>query len=714
MSFQPHPDHAPVSSEQGIKQAAQSIIENNIAAALPDEAAETIQKVQAVANIAQTLAPQLHPGKSGVPTNTPGINGGQPTSPASFDQLDTPTATAIAMAAAEEPAPPPVSGGTGEMLSVKVAADVSVDGNPIKEILSIHISQSMGGHHRLNMRFYQDQVQATGSMTIDGAEKLLGKVAEIELYDASGISGDRLQNLFVIADVQLEQTSLNEGMLNVIGYAPTWLLDGQPHFETFYKKNLKTIFNDITGKALAQVKASLKAEPLVTDTIPFLCRYNESVWNFIKRLSAETGQWLYFNGKELVFGQPEAQYGPTITYGSNCSRINMSLSAQPVPQHIFDYEADKHQPISKTANDHNGNGGGYNDIAFHRSKELFGTIPAVAGQYFLPAKDSLLERVSKARSAQQAAEMYYVTGHSTAYGLRVGINADVALKRLGQSSSHAPIRITHIEHHWDITGKYENQFEGIPAAAEIPPAMTYHKPLTFPMLAEVIDNADNQGRVRVQFMGWQQEGRPETDFIRVLTPDAGNSQAVSQNRGYVFIPEVGDQVFVDFESGNPDKPFVTGSVFHGQNGIGGSADNNIKSITMKNGSTITFDEGKKSITVSDPSQNTIVMDGDGTINISSPKAINISSKDITITASNNINISATANLSHDAEAIGIAAQNGLSMQGKDCSLTGGASINQESPDIKINGKKTGIAGTTITVSGTGDVGITGGLVKINS
>lgn len=638
-----------------------------------------------------------------------GINGNIP-----FEQLDTPAATEAARARSAAPVADTLATTAASIFSTRIVASVSINGNIINEVLSIQIRQGISEHNELKLRFFHDQVQAPGTMIMDGAEKLLGQVAEVELYEVNGVSGEKLQNLFVIADVRLEQDALNEGVLEVIGYAPTWLLDGAPHFETFYKKNLSTIVKDSASQSLSQVKASLKADPTITDTIPFVCRYNESVWNFLKRLSSETGQWLYFNGKELVFGKPEAQTGATIAYGQNCTKINMSLRAESVQQSLFDYEADGNRPINASTSEYSGNAGAYNKIAFDKSKELFGTTLASRNQYFLPAKQATLEAIGKSKSGQSAAGMYYVSGETTLHGLRIGINANVDLKRMGQTANHAPVRITSIEHYWDITGKYHNKFEGIPAAADAPPLFPYQPPVTFPMLAEVIDNKDPKGRVRVKFMGWQQKGIAETDFIRIQTPDGGNSDPVPKNRGLVFIPEVGDQVYVDFEAGNPDRPFVTGSVFHGMNGMGGGTDNNIKSITMKNGSTITFDESKKSITISDPSQNVIVMDGDGTINMSSPKAINISSKDISITASNNITINATSNITQGAQAIGITATDGLAMKGSATSLDGTATLNLESPDLKAHGDTTGISGTTITVSGNGDVGITGGLVKINS
>jgi type VI secretion system secreted protein VgrG len=632
MSFAPEIPTIPSGNiEDTLKDTATNMAASKVTDILPEDVSKIAGKAQQVAGAATTITNLTHGNTplSNIPSNLP------------FDQLDTPAATQAAMANSAPSMANSIATTAAGILSTRIVAGVTINGNTIKEVLSINIRQEIGGHNEMKLRFFHDQIQASGTMIMDGAEQLLGQVAEVELFDANGVAPEKLQNLFVIADVQLEQDALNEGVLEVTGYAPTWLLDGAPHFETFYKKNLSTIVKDSVNKSLSQVKATLKADPTITETIPFVCRFNESVWNFLKRLSSETGQWLYFNGKELVFGKPEAIDGTKIVYGHNCSKINMSLRAKPIQQGLFDYEAEGHRPISANANEYNGKAGAYNQIAFNKSKELFGTTPSVGSQSFLPARQATLEAIGKSKSSQSAAGMYYVTGETTVHDLRVGINANVDLRRMGQTANHAPVCITQIEHHWDITGKYFNRFEAIPAAADVPPSIAYNKPVTFPVLAQVIDHNDNKGRVRVKFMGWKQEGIPETDFIRVLTPDAGGAgEKVATNRGLVTIPEIGDQVYVDFEFGNPDRPFVTGSVFHGKVGLGGGDTNKTKSLTTRSGSNLTLDDSRGSAKLEDPSGNIVTLNGNGTITIQAPNSVTINTKDFIVNAGNSISLNA--------------------------------------------------------------------------
>ena len=131
---------------------------------------------------------------------------------------------------------------------------------------------------------------------------------------------------------------------------------------------------------------------------------------------------------------------------------------------------------------------------------------------------------------------------------------------------------------------------------------TLYEPITtaYPEIAEVVANDDpkKQGRIQVRFF-WQKTLGEQTPWLRVQTPDAGVLTDKSGNRGFQFIPEVGDQVMVSFEQGNPHRPYVSGSMYHGKNAK--EVSNNVRSITTKSGSTIVFDDndGKERITIKD-------------------------------------------------------------------------------------------------------------------
>ena len=75
-----------------------------------------------------------------------------------------------------------------------------------------------------------------------------------------------------------------------------------------------------------------------------------------------------------------------------------------------------------------------------------------------------------------------------------------------------------------------------------------------------------------------------------MTPNAGKSDYHAKNRGMVFIPEVGDEVMLGYRYGDPSRPYVAGSMYHGMNGAGGSTDNVTKSIITRSGHMLVFND----------------------------------------------------------------------------------------------------------------------------
>ena len=139
-----------------------------------------------------------------------------------------------------------------------------------------------------------------------------------------------------------------------------------------------------------------------------------------------------------------------------------------------------------------------------------------------------------------------------------------------------------------------------------------------------------------------------TDFIRMMSPDEGGTDQVSQNRGYVAIPEVGDQVMVGFVHNHPDRPFVMGGMFDGQVGLGGGADNRVKSIQTRSGHRIVFTEDE-SIIITDKSGNEIHLDTTGSnINITAPETMTFTAKNMNFIVAENINTTAGMNISTTA------------------------------------------------------------------
>ena len=196
--------------------------------------------------------------------------------------------------------------------------------------------------------------------------------------------------------------------------------------------------------------------------------------------------------------------------------------------------------------------------------------------------------------------------------------------------------IVETTHDVDTLGHYHGTFKAIASDTGFLPKPDFTIPISQPQLATVISNTDpsGKGRVTVKF-DWQLHDT--TDFIRMMSPDAGGTDQVSQNRGYVAIPEVGDQVIVGFVHNHPDRSFVMGGMFHGQVGLGRGAQNHMHSIQTKSGIKVLMNDNEKSVTILDPSGNNYIMDGNGNIEVTAPK-------NMTFNAGENLDINVCKNM----------------------------------------------------------------------
>ena len=207
------------------------------------------------------------------------------------------------------------------------------------------------------------------------------------------------------------------------------------------------------------------------------------------------------------------------------------------------------------------------------------------------------------------------------------------------------VMVTEAIHEIDTLGHYTGSFEAIAADTGFLPKPEFTIPTAQPQIATVISNADpeGQGRVQVRF-DWQVNDI--TNFIRVMSPDAGGTDQITQNRGYVAIPEIGDQVMVNFVHSHPDRPFVMGGMFHGGVGLGGGASNRVKSIQTRSGHRVVFTEDE-SIIITDKSGNEIHLDTTGSnINITAPETMTLNCKNMNIIVSENMNTSVGMNKSN--------------------------------------------------------------------
>ncbi|MBL7703851.1 MAG: hypothetical protein JNM14_16495 [Ferruginibacter sp.] len=523
-----------------------------------------------------------------------------------------------------------------------VTAEIEIDGNKIEHYTNITLRQKFNAHHQFIIRISHDVLETSGSFSLENAQKKIGKSALIKFKKRELSLEDALEFRGIVCEVRMEQTGKSDADLVLIGYSPTILIENGPHLSSFYDTDLGKIVDQIV-KPVKQAKCTVNVKNQHTKKITYICQYKESGFHFLNRLSADFSEFFYYNGKELNFGKPSSSDTIDITYGEDIISMQMTLQAQPMNFSNYSYIS-KEDKVEKYDAPSNVNGmGQYASQVLKESNNLFAEPVNFPVSQRVENKSDL-ENFVKKQKAAIAASLEVLTG--TCYNPKVSIGniINVKVSKLQDVSfvkeDYGKFLVTGVEHHVNENGKYYNTFEAIPSTVEVLPHPPVNTPLAEPQIATVKDNKDpqNMGRIRVQML-WQ-KGNEMTDWLRVMTPDAGSGKGGGKNRGLLVVPEPGDQVIICFRYNDPDRPFVMGSLFHGKSGGGGGQGNNTKSLNSKSGHTITLDDGGGITIVDKSAGNKIEIDGTNKITITASDQIVLScgASSITMTAAGKIDI----------------------------------------------------------------------------
>jgi len=576
---------------------------------------------------------------------------------------------------------------------------LEIAGIPMPSFVQLMLKQSINEHHYFEITLDIQAVEIYGVEIPEASKDWVGKKV---IMDFGG-------TFFVgmVTMVGLHRSGGTHGNIKVTGYSSTFLLESDHTCASWCNKSLSDIVKELTDKAGVQALVN----PETKSKLEYECQYEETNFRFIQRLARQYQEWLYYDGQNLVFGKPQAGSTTKLTYGEELSVLDVCSQTLARPIKGSSYHSVNDQTYNGQSPDTAAGQNTLGQAAFDSSLALF-TAPAVQRAEPRITNKGELDAYFQRKQQSDSAASSFITGESDCRILTVGSIIDVHTAihtgiGIHVKNSIGTYIITEITHVAGMGDSYQNYFTALPSSIPTLPCPDVPLPVAHTQQAVVVSNEDPKklGRVQVK-MNWQ-TGPMQTSWIRVLTPDAGTSDKVATNRGFVFIPEKGDQVMVAFRYDDPNRPFVLGSLFHGKSGTGGGSSNKTKSLTTRSGCTITLDDEKGSVTIADPTGSTIILNGDNTITIDAKDKITIHSKELEILADEKIRIEADS----EVEVLGKTS----TFEGKsEAKIKSDTSIKEEAATIDIKASATLKAtGATVDVDGSAMTNIKGGLLNFN-
>ena len=594
-----------------------------------------------------------------------------------------------------------------------VATKVTVKGEEQK-FVSLHLRQGFNRHHTFTVVVNYLSPNNTFQQTPEKFIGYIGETASISFVHRQ--TGESYDFEGIITQVEMVGSMGETGGVAIHGTSPTILYENNRTLDSWMDQSLSTIIKEATQE---YGKVNLVSNPKYAAPIPYMAQYNESVFDFMNRLSALYGEWFYYDGTKVYFGKPDRDNTEKIVYDMDLEEVRLVANLVPGKSARYDYVAQENKQHNA---DTPAKPDGMNDlqsIAHSCSEKAYTAKTTSAADPHVTDKAELDEQMRIVKNAS-GANLLNIKGIGKTCRIRIGEIIDVSFPDRMKLPPLGKFRIVGIEHEVRRDGHYSNSFVGVPDGTVHIPVPDVKRPLALPELAPVKENNDDkgQGRVKVAF-DWQKNGKT-TNWIRVQTPNAGVSGAVPKNRGWVFVPEIGDQVMVSYEHGNPDRPYVTGSVFHSGSGKGGDKDNKVKSIITRSGNAIVFDDETGSIVITDQTGKQLIMlDGTDAITVMAKKSITLTNEaeSVIVMDDKSIGLQADTIALEGRKSVTLLSGNECMVLSSEKSIinSSGTNIKQEAAkDYDVAAKNGTVNGVNLMIEGKGNVTVSGGIVKFNS
>ncbi len=431
---------------------------------------------------------------------------------------------------------------------------------------------------------------------LDTASSMIGKRVSLELSTLCkdkdmNTQSENLAFEGIVFGVKANREKIGQTIYyNVTAYSPDYLLVDNPHCMSFEDMTLQDIINQCVQPYNGVL--DLEIAPRETDIQHYVVQYNETTYQFISRLAQRHGEFFFYDRGRMYFG---------------CKPIGCNITLYPDVDILgFSYDLNmEHTEFHHAQHDYliydNISDEGYrNSIqsVHHLTDAVFEASHSLYRKQTLQNIHSALQEDSTFMQVQSSSTIEGLGAKSRMTTCRMRTNrADIcigdrlSIQETASSDStkinHEEMLVVGVRYHATINGHFENEVTTIPAKSEYPPYYNVDLyPLCESQRAQVVDNRDPEqlGRIRVRFL-WQelQDNHLITPWIRITQPHGGD------DKGFYFIPEIGEEVMVAFENGNAERPYVVGTLYHGKQRPGYpwySDSNDIKAIRTRDGHTI--------------------------------------------------------------------------------------------------------------------------------
>lgn len=430
-------------------------------------------------------------------------------------------------------------------------------------------------------------------------ENAIGKALTVFATDQDGGEHSIFKGFVLESELLYELSGSFTARL--VGVTKSYRLDLTPRQRYYLGKT----FKDLVGILTSEAGINSAGEPDATRTRNYV-QVGQTDFEFLKRLADDSQSWIRPTDDGIEIRNAFQQGSKVLWRGEDgliSFRVQGKLSQPAFNGAQYDRVAMKSQSFTKVQDD---------PVFFSSMANLVSAVkaesknlpPGYVHQRSRVRTVDEYEQLLKKECRRSLGSTVTAVGVSKNHELKPGDEITIE----GPLDAKGTYGLTRVLHKWEPSG-YTNEFVCTlwkqftePEAPEV---------RSWPGLipARVVENDDpnRMGQIKVQFF-WQEDG--PTGFIPLMTPYAG------ADRGIMFVPEIGDEVWVFFEDGDPERPRILGSAWNGVDKPPAEefwgadiSPNDVKRIVTKSGHRFSMadKQGKEAIGIATPVHTKIVL-----------------------------------------------------------------------------------------------------------
>ncbi|WP_308422528.1 contractile injection system protein, VgrG/Pvc8 family [Flavobacterium limi] len=140
----------------------------------------------------------------------------------------------------------------------------------------------------------------------DQAKALRDYLGDEVIFSFKSLTGIKLMSKGIITELSSVELHGSAVGLHVKGISHTIVLDDMKKSRTFLQRGMDDIVLSILTEGPGEFYQREAIKSTYTQEFKYLTQYNETNFEFLKRLDKRYGQWFYFDGMRMQFGQKKA------------------------------------------------------------------------------------------------------------------------------------------------------------------------------------------------------------------------------------------------------------------------------------------------------------------------------------------------------------------------------------------------------------------------